>query len=74
MKPDIIRRSLAVWPRFTQRFWTWLTGLLPPNEASRHHWTQWQHFLCTFGVFWVAAALSLASMQHLIGPVGPSIF
>lgn len=73
MKPDTIRKTLAALPRVTQRFWTWLTGLLPPGALPHHPWTPWQHFVCTFSVFWLAAAVSLVSMQHLLGLAAPSI-
>lgn len=73
MKPDVIRKTLAELPRATQRFWTWLTGLMLPGELPREPWSPWQHFVCTFGVFCLAATMSLVSMQHLLGIAVPSI-
>ena len=71
-KPDPLetRRKLAErFPRWTQPFWTWLTGIAMPGGKPLHRWTFGTHlgalllaWLATLalGTWAVAALLRLA--------------
>ncbi|KGM39777.1 hypothetical protein JY96_06360 [Aquabacterium sp. NJ1] len=67
MRPNPIdnRDALAKLPRFTQRFWTWLTGLTHSKEPPRKPMGVTQHLLCYLFVVVLASALSVWSCQTL---------
>ena len=69
--PLSTRDALARLPEFTQRFWTWLTGIARPQEMSRRRWTPAEHLAVTSGLLIGAAILGTASAQALLHFVNP---
>jgi len=63
--PLAVREALARFPRSTQRFWTWLTGLTHRGEPLRSPWTALQHLLAFVTVATIAFAISTWYMQKL---------
>jgi hypothetical protein len=68
MKPNpfTAREALARLPRFTQRFWTWLTGLTHSNEAPRKPWSADQHVLVFLATCVLAFALAAWTTQQMV--------
>jgi hypothetical protein len=63
--PFKTREALACLPRFTQRFWTWLTALTHQNEAQREPWTTNQHMAAFMATCVVAFALAAFTTQEM---------
>lgn len=59
-----LRRILAArFPRWTQPFWTWITGIAMPDEPPRRHWTNGTH-LGGLLLAWIATSvLGVASVS-----------
>lgn len=64
-RPVETRIALARLPAWTQRYWTWLSGIAMPTEMKRRPWAPWQHVLCTVVALAVAAAVGVYSAQAL---------
>lgn len=60
------REALARLPRFTQRFWTWLSGLTHQDELPRSPWSVSQHLWAYAGVAGMAIGLSAWATQTLV--------
>lgn len=66
MHPIDLREQLARrFPRWMQRFFTYLTGLAHRNEPPRPPWSTQQHLLAYFGVAGLAIGLTGWSVQTL---------
>lgn len=66
MHPIDLREELARrFPRWMQRFFTWLTGLTHRGEAPRPPWSPQQHLWAYFGVAGMAIGLTGWSAQTL---------
>lgn len=67
MRPNPIdnRETLAKLPSFTQRFFTWLTGLTHRDEPSRYPWTVNQHLFAYGCVFAFGIGLTGWASQSL---------
>jgi hypothetical protein len=59
------REALARFPRFTQRFWTWLTALTHQNEAPRKPWSVDQHVAAFMATCVLAFALAVFTTQEM---------
>ena len=59
------RERLARFPKFTQRFWSWLLSVTYRNEPPRAPWTVNQHLASFLSLAVVAIGLAGWSSQRL---------
>lgn len=67
LNPIDNREALAKLPAFTQRFWTWLTGLTHRGEPARRPWTVNRHLASFACVFAFGIGLTGWASQTLYG-------
>lgn len=63
--PIAIRQALARLPAWTQRFWTWLSGIALPDETSRRPWSTSRHIAVTLITLVLASLTALHCAQAL---------
>ena len=62
-----LRLQLQIrFPVFTQRFWTWLTGIALPDQVPLFIWRPWVRALALFAQTIVAASIGTLLLNDLI--------
>jgi hypothetical protein len=59
------RENLAKFPKFTQRFWSWLLSITYRNEPPRVPWTVNEHLATFLSLAGIAIGLAGWSTQML---------
>ena len=52
-------------PAYTQRFWTWLTGIALPDQIPLFIWRPWTRALALFAQLYIATLLGTILLNDL---------
>ena len=58
------RLSFSVFPKFTQPFWTWLTGKPLENEQPLFEPSPWLYLLISVGIFAISITLGIMALAN----------